>query len=145
MQRPSLDTYFMQLAQVVSSRSTCLRNQVGSILVKDKQIIATGYNGAPTALSHCSEVGCARENIPSGTRSELCRAVHAEQSALIQAALHGISTKDAALYCTHQPCSTCSKMLINAGIKRIVYQKAYPDQLGLQLLAEAKIEVIQHV
>lgn len=141
MQRPSLDTYFMEIAQVVSSRSTCLHHSVGAILVKDKQPLAMGYNGAPTALPHCTDIGCIRTGIPSGERSELCRAVHAEQSALIQSALHGISPKEATLYCTHQPCSTCAKMLINAGIKRIVYRDSYPSQLGLQLLAEAKIEV----
>jgi dCMP deaminase len=144
MQRPSLDAYFMEIAQVVSSRSTCLRNSVGAILVKDKQAIALGYNGAPTALPHCTDIGCIRTGIPSGERSELCRAVHAEQSALIQAALHGISPKGSTMYCTHQPCSTCAKMLINAGIKKVVYKNTYADQLGIQLLHEAKIEVVHH-
>ncbi|RLE12258.1 cytidine deaminase, partial [Candidatus Aerophobetes bacterium] len=119
--RPSWDEYFMQITQLVAKRSTCLRRKVGAIQVRDKRILCTGYNGPPRGLAHCSEVGCLRDKlgIPSGERQEICRGLHAEQNAIIQAALYGISIKDSILYCTHQPCITCSKMIINAGIKKI--------------------------
>ena len=143
--RPSWDQYFMELTQVVAKRSTCLRRKVGAIIVKEKRVLATGYNGAPSGLAHCSETGCLREeqDVPSGERHELCRGLHAEQNAIIQAALHGSSIKDATLYCTHQPCILCTKMIINAGIKRIVFEGAYPDQLAQQMLSEAEIELEQ--
>jgi dCMP deaminase len=142
--RPSWDEYFLEVAQLVSKRATCLRRRVGSIIVKDKRILATGYNGAPSGLKDCLELGyCIREKlkVPSGERHELCRALHAEQNALIQAALHGITTKGSILYATHQPCIICAKMLINAGIKEIVISQGYPDKLALDFLKEAKIKI----
>ena len=144
MPRPSWDSYFLEIASVVAGRSTCLRRQVGAVLVKEKRLLATGYNGAPTGLEHCLEIGCLRQekNIPSGERHELCRGLHAEQNAIIQAALHGVSIKGADLYCTHHPCSLCAKMLINAGIKRIILKEGYPDELARQLFTEAGIQVI---
>ncbi len=142
--RPSLDEYFMEIAKVVAKRSTCLRQKVGAVIVKDKRILTTGYNGAPTGMKHCLDIGCLREQlkIPSGERHELCRAVHAEQNAIIQAAYHGVSIKDATLYTTHQPCIMCAKMIINAGIKKVVYGKKYADERGLEFLKEAGIEVV---
>ncbi len=139
--RPNLDQYFMEIATVVAKRSTCLRNQVGALFVKNKRILSTGYNGAPAGLEHCDVVGCARENVESGTRHELCRAVHAEQNAIIQAALHGISIEGATLYCTHQPCILCAKMMINARIAKVVYKHSYPDGTALDFLKQAGIEV----
>ncbi len=143
LQRPSWDQYFMEIAQLVSKRSTCLRRKVGAILVKDKRILATGYNGAPSGLKHCSETGCLREElkVPSGERAELCRGLHAEQNAIIQSAYHGVSIKGATLYSTTLPCSICLKMLINAGIKEIVYLEGYPDPLAEKLIAESKIKL----
>ena len=143
MERPSWDEYFLEILQVVKKRSTCLRRQVAAIIVQDKRIIATGYNGAPKGVAHCGEVGCLREQmgIPSGERHELCRGIHAEQNAIIQSAVHGVAIKDATIYITHSPCILCAKMLINAGIKRIVYSGDYPDELSLSLLNEAKILV----
>lgn len=131
----------MEIASVVAKRSTCLRNQVGALFVKNKRLLTTGYNGAPAGIPHCDDVGCAREGVASGTRHELCRAVHAEQNAIIQAALHGVSIEGAILYCTHQPCILCAKMLINAKISRVVYSQAYPDDTALRFLAEAGVEV----
>jgi dCMP deaminase len=132
----------MEIAELVSSRSTCLRRQVGAVLVRDKHIIATGYNGAPRGITHCMEAGCLREKlgIPSGERHEMCRGTHAEQNAIIQAALHGVSTAGSTLYCTHQPCILCAKMLINAGVERVVFQGNYPDGLAVELMNEAGIE-----
>lgn len=138
--RPTVEEYFMEIASVVAKRSTCLRNQVGALFAKNKRILTTGYNGAPAGLAHCEQVGCAREGVASGTRHELCRAVHAEQNAIIQAALHGISIEGATLYCTHQPCILCAKMLINARIKKVIYQQSYPDKTALQFLEQAGIE-----
>lgn len=145
MMRPSWDEYFMMVVDVVKTRSTCLRRQVGAVIVKDKHIISTGYNGAPTGLKHCEEVGCMRENlnIPSGERHELCRGTHAEQNAIIQAALNGVSTKDATIYVSASPCSMCAKMIINAGIKRVVYEGDYPDKLSFEYFKEATIEVVK--
>jgi dCMP deaminase len=139
--RPKEDEYFMEIASVVAKRSTCLRNQVGALFVKDKRLLSTGYNGAPAGLPHCEDVGCAREGVPSGTRHELCRAVHAEQNAIIQAALHGVSIEGATLYCTHQPCILCAKMMINARIVRVVYAMRYPDDTALRFLAEGGVVV----
>ncbi len=134
----------MEIAELVSSRSTCLRRQVGAVLVRDKHIIATGYNGAPRGVAHCMEVGCLREKlgIPSGERHEMCRGTHAEQNAIIQAALHGVSTAGATLYCTHQPCILCAKMLINAGVEKVVFQGDYPDGLAVELISEANLEMV---
>jgi len=141
--RPSWDEYFIDIAELVSRRSTCLRRSVGAVIVKNRRILSTGYNGAPTGLRHCCEVGCIRErlNIPSGERHELCRGLHAEQNAIIQAALHGVSVKDATLYCTNHPCIICSKMIINAGIINIIYRQGYQDELAVEMLEEAGIKV----
>ncbi len=141
--RPSWDEYFLEVAKLVSRRATCLRRRVGAILVKDKRILATGYNGAPSGLEHCLDIGCLREKlkIPSGQRHELCRGLHAEQNALIQASLYGISVRGAVLYATIQPCVICAKMLINAGIKEIVVSDGYPDKLAAKFLKEAGIKV----
>ena len=145
-QRPSWDTYFMNITALVAQRSTCTRRAVGAIIVKDKRILTTGYNGAPTGIRHCLEVGCLREsmNIPSGERHELCRGIHAEQNAIIQAAYHGVSVKDAILYCTNQPCAICAKMIINAGIKKIYYQSGYADALSQEMLSEAGVVLIRY-
>lgn len=145
MGRPDLDDYFMKIAEVVASRSTCLRRKAGAVLVRDKQILSTGYNGVPQGLPHCEETGCPRKNYPSGTHHELCRAVHSEQNAIVQAAIHGVSIEGATLYCTHQPCTLCAKMLINAGIKRVVYKEEYPDDgsLGFFELSGIKVEKIK--
>ena len=143
IERPSSDDYFMEIATVVAKRSTCLRNQVGARFVRNKRILTTGYNGAPSGLEHCDLVGCARESVASGTHHELCRAVHAEQNAIIQAALHGISIEGATLYCTHQPCILCAKMMINARVAKVVYQQSYPDGTALDFLQQAGIEVVR--
>jgi dCMP deaminase len=143
VKRPCAEDYFMEIASVVAKRSTCLRNQVGALFVKEKRILTTGYNGAPTGLEHCDIVGCAREGVASGTRHELCRAVHAEQNAIIQAALHGISIEGATLYCTHQPCILCAKMMINSRIKKVVYRESYPDKTALKFLEQAGIDVFK--
>ncbi len=141
--RPSWDKYFLEMAKLVSKRATCIRRQVGAVVVKDKRVLATGYNGAPSGLPHCLDIGCLREKlkIPSGERHELCRGLHAEQNALIQASLYGISLKDGSLYATNQPCIICAKMLINAGIKEIVISKGYPDKMAMDFLRQAKIKV----
>ncbi|KXZ40533.1 dCMP deaminase [Alkalithermobacter thermoalcaliphilus JW-YL-7 = DSM 7308] len=141
--RPSWDEYFMEIAQIVKKRSTCLRRSIGAVIVKDKQILSTGYNGAPKNLKHCEQLGCERErlNIPSGQRHELCRALHAEQNAIIQAAYNGVSVKGATLYTTTRPCSLCAKMCINAGIERIVFKGDYPDDMSINLLKEANVEL----
>jgi dCMP deaminase len=141
--RPAWDDYFMAIANMVRTRSTCLRRQVGAVVVKDKRILSTGYNGAPRGMKHCSEVGCIREaaDVPPGERHELCRGIHAEQNAIVQAAAFGVSIQGSTLYCTHFPCVLCTKMLINAGIRRLVVQEAYPDRLSQDMLREAGIEV----
>lgn len=146
MTRPTWDEYFMSITEMVAHRSTCLRRHVGALLVKDKRILATGYNGAPAGLKHCEEVGCLRESasIPSGTRHELCRGLHAEQNAIIQAAYHGISIAGSTLYCTNRPCVICSKMLINARISAIVYGEGYNDPLADEMLAEAGIQLMRY-
>ncbi|MBP8952028.1 MAG: cytidine/deoxycytidylate deaminase family protein [Armatimonadetes bacterium] len=143
--RPDWDDYFMQICHVVATRSTCLRRKVGAILVKDRRILTTGYNGPPKKLPHCAELGgCYREKlgIPSGQRVELCRAVHAEQNAIAQAAVHGVDLEgDITCYCTTQPCVTCAKMLVNANVKRIVYEGDYPDELALEIFKAAGVEL----
>ena len=141
--RPSWDEYFMDITRRVATRSTCLRRAVGAILVHDKRIIASGYNGGPSGLAHCLDIGCLREKlgIPSGQQHELCRGIHAEQNAIIQAARYGVSIESATLYCTTQPCTQCTKMLINAGITEIVYAEGYPDNLARELLEESGIIV----
>ncbi len=143
MARPSWDEYFMEITRLVARRSTCLRRQVGAVLVKDKNILATGYNGTPAGIAHCLDVGCLREKqgIPSGERHELCRGLHAEQNAIIQAAKHGTSIANATLYCTTMPCIICSKMIINAGIRRIVFAEGYSDRLAAEMIEESGIIV----
>ena len=143
--RLSIDDYFMEIASVVAKRSTCLRNRVGAVIAKEKRILSTGYNGAPSGLAHCLDIGCIRDkkNIKSGERHELCRAVHAEQNAIIQAALHGVSVENATLYCTHQPCILCAKMLINSKIKKVVFGRPYPDTTSLEFLGDANIEIVR--
>ncbi len=142
--RPSWDEYFMEITKLVASRATCLRRKVGAIIVKDRHILSTGYNGPPKGVKHCDELGgCLRDklNIPSGERMELSRAVHAEQNAIIQAAKLGINIEGADMYVTNQPCFICAKMIINAGIKRIVFDEPYPDQLAEEMIREAEIEL----
>ncbi len=143
MDRPSWDDYFLKIAREVAERSTCLRRKVGAVLVRDKRILTTGYNGAPHGIAHCAEVGCLRDKlgVPSGERHELCRGLHAEQNAVIQAAVHGVSADGSTLYCTNHPCSLCSKMLINAGVERVVAEEGYPDKLAGEFLEEAGIAV----
>lgn len=143
-QRPSWDEYFQTITRDVAERSTCLRRHVGAIIVKDRRILATGYNGAPTGLEHCLTTGCLREQlgIPSGQKHELCRGAHAEQNAVIQAARYGVPIDGATVYCTNQPCIVCAKILINAGIRKIVYENSYPDELSEQMLGEAGIELV---
>jgi len=144
LDRPSWENYFMDIAILVARRSTCLRRKVGAVIIKDKRILTTGYNGAPTGMHHCTERGCLREQlkIPSGERHELCHGTHAEQNAIIQAAYHGISIKDATLFCTNFPCSICAKMIINAGIKTIYYLSEYEDAMSEEMLKTAGITII---
>jgi dCMP deaminase len=140
--RPSIDEYFLKIASVVAERSTCRRHHVGAVAVKDKHILATGYNGAAAGLKDCLELGCLRDemNIESGTRHEVCRAIHAEQNVIIQAALHGISLEGATIYVTHSPCVLCAKMLVNARIKRFVTFGSYADNSFIELFREAGIK-----
>ena len=147
MERPSNDEYFMEMAQLVSSRSTCLRRKVGAVIVKEKRVLSTGYNGSPKGTKHCEELGCIRVkmNVPSGTRHELCRGVHAEQNAVTQAAYFGVSVDGATIYTTTYPCSMCAKILINAGIKEIVYSEGYADDLSKELLDEAQIKIREYI
>ena len=130
--RPTADEYFMRMAHLASERSTCLRRKVGAVIVADKRVLTTGYNGAPKGLPHCEETGCIRQqqNVPSGQRHELCRGVHAEQNAIIQAAVFGVSVKGATIYITNYPCSVCSKLLLNAGISEVIYEGEYKDELA---------------
>lgn len=141
--RPTWDEYFLEVAELVAKRSTCLRRHVGAIIVKDKRILATGYNGAPSGLAHCVDTGCLRDklNIPSGQRHELCRALHAEQNVILQAVIHHIDISNSALYATNQPCIICAKMLINGGIKQIVVSSGYPDKMAKKFLKEAKVKI----
>jgi len=143
--RPSWENYFMDITLLVAKRSTCRRRAVGAVVVKDKRILTTGYNGAPSGIKHCLEIGCLREdlNIESGQRHELCRGIHAEQNAIIQAAFHGVSIRGATLFCTNLPCSICAKMIINAGIRKIFYRSGYADPMSNEMFGEAGIEVIE--
>lgn len=143
--RPSWDTYFMGIARLVATRATCIRRRVGAILVKDRRILCSGYNGAPTGIDHCDVTGCLRKqlNVPSGQKHELCRGVHAEQNVIVQAACHGIPVRDSTLYCTHKPCSICAKMLINAGIREIYYVEGYDDSMSDTMFAQAGIALIR--
>ena len=144
--RPEWKEYFIGIARLVSKRSTCTRRKVGAVVVRDKRVLATGYNGAPTGLSHCAETGCIREKmgVPSGQRHELCRGLHAEQNAIIQAAYHVINIKGSILFCTTLPCSICFKMIINAGIKEVVYEEGYPDDLTEAFLKESDIKMTKY-
>jgi len=143
--RPDWDTYFMDMAKLASRRSSCLRRAVGAVLVKDRRLLATGYNGVPSGVTHCEVTGCLRDklSVPSGERHELCRGLHAEQNAIIQAAFHGVSIRDAVLYCTNLPCIICAKMLINAGVRRIVYVEGYADALTEEMLREVGMELVR--
>ncbi|MFC1637659.1 cytidine/deoxycytidylate deaminase family protein, partial [Candidatus Margulisiibacteriota bacterium] len=143
MKRPAWDDYFMKLANDVSERAICVKRKVGAVVVKDNRILSSGYNGAPKGLAHCTEQSCLRKkmNVPSGERHELCRGLHAEQNAIIQAAVYGVSIDGATMYCNYQPCVICVKMIINAGIKRLVYAGGYPDKLALEMLKESKLKV----
>lgn len=144
MARPSWNEYFMDITRLVARRSTCMRRQVGAVMVKEKNILATGYNGTPSGIKHCDVTGCLREqlNVPSGERHELCRGLHAEQNAIIQAARHGVNISGSILYCTNSPCIICTKMLINAGIRKVVYLEGYSDNLSVAMLEEAGIEAL---
>jgi len=143
--RPAWEDYFMEIARVVATRSSCMRRQVGALMVKNRQILATGYNGVPRGLRHCSERGCLREQlgIPSGERHELCRGLHAEQNAIIQAAYHGVAIQGAELYCTHQPCAVCAKMLVNAEVVGVYFAGAYPDELAMEVFEEAGTRLVR--
>jgi len=142
--RPNWNEYFMQMARLVSTRSTCLRRKVGAVIVRDNQILSTGYNGAPKNVPHCSELGCLREklNVPSGERHELCRGVHAEQNAIIQAAVQGVSIKNSTMYCTNLPCIICAKMIINAEIKQVIIAETYKDTMTINMFKDAGVQVI---
>jgi dCMP deaminase len=142
--RISWDEYFMKLAFLAAERSTCLRHHVGAVIVRNKKILTTGYNGAPSGAEDSLQLGCLRDqlHIPSGERQEVCRATHAEQNTLIQASLHGVSTEGAAIYCTHSPCIICAKLIVNAGIKRVVSCRAYPDETFKSLFAQTKVEYV---
>ncbi|MEX1297676.1 MAG: cytidine/deoxycytidylate deaminase family protein [Desulfotignum sp.] len=139
--RPSWNDYFMGIADLVAGRATCIRRKVGAVLVKDRRILCSGYNGAPAGIAHCRETGCLRRqlNVPSGVKHELCRGVHAEQNVIIQAAYHGVAVAGASLYCTNQPCSICAKMLINAGIEEIYFRDGYDDPLALDMFDRAGV------
>lgn len=147
MERISWDEYFMKIAELASERSTCLRRKVGAVLVScDNHILSTGYNGAPTGLENCCDTGyCLRQklNIPSGERHELCRAVHAENNAITQCALNGVSCRNAIMYITHSPCNMCLKQIINAGIKKIIAKESYPDELSLKMMEESGIVFVK--
>ncbi len=142
--RPSWDEYFMSIADLVAERSTCLRRHVGAVVVKDRHILATGYNGPPRGLRHCDETGCIRNKlgVPSGERHELCRGIHAEQNAIIQSANYGTGISGSTIYTTHTPCSVCAKMIINAGIVRVVSADDYPDELAAEMLRDSGIVVV---
>ena len=141
MHRPTIDEYFLKIASVVAERSTCRRHHIGAVAVIDKHILSTGYNGAASGVQDCLELGCLRDEmeIPSGTRQEICRAIHAEQNAIIQAALHGVSLVGATIYCTHSPCILCAKMLANVKIKRFVFYGSYADNSFEELFKEVGI------
>ena len=146
MERPDWDEYFMEMAELVAKRATCLRRKVGAVLVKDKKVLATGYNGAPKNITHCEVTGCLREKlaVPSGERHEICRGVHAEQNLVAQAAIHGVKTEDSIVYCTNQPCIICTKILINAGVKKIYYKNSYADKFAEKLLNESNVELLKY-
>ncbi|MFA6170810.1 MAG: cytidine/deoxycytidylate deaminase family protein [Candidatus Margulisiibacteriota bacterium] len=144
--RPSWDDYFMKIAHDVAERATCVKRSVGAVIIKDKRILASGYNGAPRGFKHCTAETCIRKqmDIPSGQRHELCRGLHAEQNAIIQAAWHGVKIEGGTLYCTFQPCVICVKMIINAGLVKLVYEGGYPDALASEMLKDSKLEVVKY-
>ncbi len=146
MNRPAWDTYFMKITEDVSQRATCVKRKVGAIVVKENRILSSGYNGAPKGFEHCTEKSCIRKqmNLPSGQRHELCRGLHAEQNAIIQAAWHGVEIEGSTMYCNYQPCVICVKMIINAGIKKLIYAGGYPDELAQQMLKESKLAVTKY-
>ncbi len=146
-ERKNWDNYFLDIAVNISSRTTCMRQSVGAVIVMNKRILSTGYNGAPSGIKHCNEVGCIRKkmNVPSGERAELCMGIHGEQNAILQAAYYGVSIKDSILYCTHSPCLICAKMIINAGITKIIYLKYYNDKLSFKMLNEAGIKTTHYI
>jgi len=141
--RPDSDEYFLKIASVVAERSTCRRHHIGAVAVRNKHILATGYNGAPSGLKDCLELGCLRDEqgIPSGERQELCRGIHAEQNVIIQASLHGVTLEGSTIYATHTPCILCAKMLVNAKIKRYISFGRYSDDAFINLFREAGIEL----
>lgn len=144
--RPTWDEIFMEQANLMARRSTCLRRHVGAVLVRDHRAIASGYNGPPSGLPHCDERGgCLREQlgVPSGHRQEICRALHAEQNVMLQLAITGLSGRDTTLYVTHFPCFTCAKLLVQLGVRKIIYAKGYPDQFSADLLDEAGVEIVE--
>ena len=145
MKRPATDEYFLKVAAVVAERSTCRRHNIGAVAARDKHLLATGYNGAPAGSLDCLELGCLRDElgIPSGERHEICRAIHAEQNVIIQAALHGVSLEGSTIYATHTPCVLCAKMLVNAKIRRYISFGKYNDDTFIQLFQEAGIEFNQ--
>lgn len=146
MSRPSWHKYFMDIAEMVASRSTCLRRQVGAVAEKNKKIVASGYNGAPAGVKHCEKRGCLREEkkIPSGERHELCWAVHAEANVVAQAALHGDTLAGSTVYVTVQPCVTCVKLLVSAGVVKVIYKGDYPDELALEIASEASLDLVKY-
>jgi dCMP deaminase len=143
--RPQWHEYFMGITELVATRATCIRRKVGAVLVKDKRILCTGYNGAPAGISHCRETGCLRKqlDVPSGEKHELCRGVHAEQNAIIQAAYHGVSVRGSILYCTNLPCSICTKMVINAGIEKVYYRNGYDDPMAFEMFYQAGVALVE--
>lgn len=145
LSRPTWDEYFLELSHVIKKRSTCLRRQVGAVIVKGNRILTTGYNGVPPEIEHCDSKGCLRQKlgVPSGEKHELCRALHAEQNAIIQAAKSGISIEGSSIYITTQPCIICTKLIIASGIVKVIYEGDYPDELSLDMLKESSIEVIK--
>lgn len=146
MERPDWNEYFMEMAELAARRATCLRRKVGAVLVKNKKVLATGYNGAPMDIEHCETTGCLREEmqVPSGERHEICRGVHAEQNLVAQAAIHGVKTENSTVYCTHQPCIICTKILINAGVKKIYFKNSYSDEFAENLLKQSNVEFIKY-
>jgi dCMP deaminase len=143
--RPDWTTYFMDFARLAEKRSTCLRRKVGAVIVKDRMVMATGYNGAPKGVDHCGNVGCLRKKlqVPSGQRHELCRGLHAEQNAIIQAAYHGVSIRGASMYCTFSPCAICVKMIINAGIEQVYFLGDYGDALAMEMGTQAGLSLVR--
>jgi dCMP deaminase len=145
MPRPSWDEYFMSLASLAASRSTCLRRRVGAVIVKDRMVLSTGYNDTPRGVKNCGDGGCERcqSDAPRGTSHDTCLCLHAEQNAIIQAAYHGVAIAGGMMYTTHQPCLTCAKMIMNAGLTRIVYRTPYPDAAAERLLRQASVELVR--